>query len=97
MTSFDISTSLISSQVLESTLLPASNPASLFETASSTFISDPGINAVDQLVGTPPALKQELPVATGYSPLYVVGQSGATRVYAITQSTSGGPGKVLGD
>ena len=94
MNSFDISTSLISSQVLESTLLPASNPASLFETASSTFISDPGINAVDQLVGTPPALKQELPVATGYSPLYVVGQSGASRVYAITPSTTGGLGKV---
>ena len=68
--------------MLESTLLPASNPASLFATSSSTYISDPGMNAVDQLMGTPPALKQELPVATGYSPLYVVGQSGASRVYA---------------
>jgi hypothetical protein len=92
--SFDISTSLISSQVLESTLLPASNPVSLFTTVSSTFISDTGVNAVDQLVGTPPALKQELPVATAYSPLYVVGQSGASRVYAINPSTSGGPGQV---
>ena len=36
MTSFDISTSLISSQVLESTLLPGSNPASMFATASSS-------------------------------------------------------------
>jgi DNA-binding beta-propeller fold protein YncE len=95
VTSFDINTSLISSQVLESTLLPGSNPVSLFATTASTFISDPGVNAIDQLTSTPPALKQELPVATGYSPLYVVGQSGATRAYAISQSTSGGPGQVL--
>lgn len=94
MTSFDISTSLISSQVLESTLLPGSNPASLFATTTTTYIADPGVNAIDQLTSTPPALKQELPIATGYSPLYVVGQSGAARVYAIAPSTGGGPGEV---
>ena len=92
--SFDINTGLISSQVLRSTLLPVSNPVSLFATTASTFISDPGVNAVDQLVGSPPALKQELPVPAGYSPLYMVGQSGAARAYAISPSTSGGPGLV---
>jgi hypothetical protein len=94
LNSFDINTSLISSQVLRSTLLPTSNPVSLFATTASTFVSDPGVNAVDQLVGAPPALKQELPVAAGFSPLYMVGQSGAVRAYAISPSTSGGPGQV---
>jgi DNA-binding beta-propeller fold protein YncE len=94
LTSFAISTSLISSQVQESTLPPASSPVSVFTTASSVFISDPGINAFDQLVSTPPSLKQELPVGSGYSPLYVVGQSGAARAYAITPSTGSGPGLV---
>jgi DNA-binding beta-propeller fold protein YncE len=94
VTSFDISTSLISSQVLESTLLPGSNPVSLFANTTTTYISDPGVNAVDQLTSTPPALKQELPIASGYSPLYVVGQSGAARVYAIAPSTTGGLGEV---
>jgi len=94
LNSFDISTSLISSQVLESTLLPGSNPVSLFATVQSTYISDPGVNAVDQLTSTPPALKQELPIGAGYSPLYVVGQSGATRAYAISPSTTGGLGQV---
>ena len=61
--SFDISTSLISSEVLESTLLPGANPASLFATSSATYISDTGVSAIDQLTSTPPALKQELPVA----------------------------------
>ena len=94
MNSFDVSTSLISSQVLESTLPPGTNPASVFATSSSTYISDPGVNAIDQLTSTPPALKQELPVASGYSPLYVVGQSGAPRLYAISPSTTGGLGQV---
>lgn len=94
VTSFDISTSLISSQVLESTLESGANPASLFATATTTYIPDTAVNAVDQLVGTPPALKQYLPVASGYTPIYVVGQSGAARIYAISPSTSGGPGQV---
>jgi hypothetical protein len=94
MNSFGISTTLISSQVQETTLLPASNPVSLFSTSNSTFISDAGVNAVDQLIGSPPALKQELPIATGYSPLYMVGQSGSSRAYAISPSTTGGPGQV---
>jgi hypothetical protein len=94
LNSFDINTGLISSQVLRSTLLPASNPVSLFATTASVFVSDAGVNAVDQLVGAPPALKQELPVPAGYSPLYMVGQSSAARAYAISPSTSGGTGLV---
>lgn len=94
MTSAELSTTLISSEVLESTLPPGANPASIFAANASTYLADPGVAAIDQLASTPPALKQELPVATGYSPLYVVGQPTAVRAYAINPSTSGGPGQV---
>jgi DNA-binding beta-propeller fold protein YncE len=80
--------------VLQSTLLAGATPVSLYATSNSTYIPDPGVNAIDQLLGTPPALKQELPVATGYAPVYVVGQSGAARIYGVSQSTSGGAGQV---
>jgi DNA-binding beta-propeller fold protein YncE len=90
--SFDISTSLITSQVLETTLLPGSNPVSLFANSTTTYIPDPGLSAVDQLTGTPPALKQELPVAA--NPVYMVGINGAPRIYAISQGTAGGVGQV---
>jgi DNA-binding beta-propeller fold protein YncE len=93
LTSFDISTSLISSQILESTLAPGANPVDIFSTTGTTYLADPGVSAIDQMSGTPPALEQELPIATGYKPIYVVGQSGASRIYAISQSTSGGPGQ----
>ena len=95
VTSFDINTSLISSQVLETTLPTGSNPVSLMATNNTTYISDPGVFAVDQLTGTPPGLKQLLPVGAGFSPIYVVGLSGAPRVYALTQAIGGGPGQVL--
>ena len=94
VTSFDISPSLISSQVLESTLPSGTNPLSLTATNTNTYISDAGVNAVDQMTGSPAALKQELPVPTGYTPVYVVAQSSATRSYAIAKSTSNGLGQV---
>jgi len=95
MTSFNVSTQLlITSNVLYTTLLAGANPATIFALSNTTYIPDPGINAIDQLYGTPPALKQELPVATGYTPLYMVGQSGGSRAYAINPSTTGGPGQV---
>jgi DNA-binding beta-propeller fold protein YncE len=89
--SFDVSSSLITSQVLETTLLPGSNPVSLFATSSASYMPDPGLSAIDQLSGTPPALKQELPVAT--NPVYVVGVNGAPRVYAISQGTGTAAGQ----
>jgi len=96
VTSFDISPSLISSQVLESTLPTGTNPVSLAPGSSSTYIADAGVNAIDQMTGTPPALKQEIPVAPGYTPIYTIaGGSTAARSYALTQSTSGGTGQAL--
>jgi DNA-binding beta-propeller fold protein YncE len=98
VTSFDISTQLISSQVLESTLPTGTNPVSLLATNTGAYISDAGVgvNAVDQMSGLPAALKQELPVASGYVPLYMVGSSGAPRIYEITPATnSSAAGQVL--
>ncbi len=88
--SFDISTSLISSNVLFTTLLPGSNPVSILPLPTNSYIADSGLNAIDQLTGTPPALKQELPVGT--NPVYVTGLSGAARYYALSQGTGGGTG-----
>jgi DNA-binding beta-propeller fold protein YncE len=92
--SVELSTQLISSQILETTLLQGANPVSLFATPTASYIADPGVNAIDQLVGTPPALKQQLPVASGYTPIYVVGQPNAARIYGVSQATNGGPGQV---
>ncbi len=90
--SFDVSTQLIASQVLETTLLPGSNPVSVFASGTTTYLADPGLGQVDELTGTPPALKQELPVAA--NPVWVVGQNNGARAYAISQGTGGGSGQV---
>jgi len=94
VTSWGITTSYIPGSVLYTTLLAGASPVSIYPTQSLTYIADPGVNAVDQLLGSPPALKQELPVATAYTPSYVVGQSTSSRFYTISTATNGGPGQV---
>jgi len=95
VTSFLVTTTLLSSDVLESTLPAGANPASLFSNNIATYISDPGVSAVDELTGSPAALKQELPVATGYTPVYMVGNNASPRIYELTRSTTGGAGQAL--
>jgi YVTN family beta-propeller protein len=90
LTSFDISPSLMTNQVLQTTLLPGANPASLFASASNAYIAEPGRNAVALLKGSPPALQQELPVAA--NPVYVAGLGGAARYYVISQGTGAANG-----
>jgi DNA-binding beta-propeller fold protein YncE len=85
--SFDVSTSLISSQILQTTLLPGANPVSVFP-STSTYITDQGNSAIDQMTGTPPALKQSLPVTA--NPVYVVGVNSTARAYAISQGITPG-------
>lgn len=94
VSTWGITTNLVPGSVLQTTLLPGSKPASIYPTTSTSYIADPGTNGIDQLFGTPAALKQELPVGAGYTPVYIVGQSTSPRVYAISQSNSGGPGQV---
>jgi len=95
VTSFIVTTTLLSSDILQSTLPAGANPNSLFSDNSATYISDPGVSAIDQLTGSPAALKQELPVAPGYTPVYTVGNNVSQRIYELTRSTSGGAGQAL--
>ncbi len=81
---FDISTSLITSQILETTLLSGANPISIFPQGTNTYVTEQGRNAIAEFQGSPLTLKQELSVV---NPIYVVGISGAPRVYALSQVT----------
>ena len=94
VSSFNINTSLIASQVTQSTLPTGTNPVSLFSTASATYISDQGVSATDQMIGNPPALQQQLPVPANFTPVYVVGGKNSTRLYSLAPSTIGVPGIV---
>jgi YVTN family beta-propeller protein len=94
LTSFDVSTSLLPSQILQTTLLPGSAPVSIFPEGANTYVSDPGLNVVSQFVSQPLNLQQQLSINPGFNPLYVVGIAGAPRIYAITPSATGGLGQV---
>ena len=91
LTSFDISNQLLSSQVVETTLLSGATATSLFPQGTFTYVTEPGRNAVAQLSGTPPALKQELSV--GSNVVYVVGYNAAQRLYALSQGSAGSIGQ----
>jgi DNA-binding beta-propeller fold protein YncE len=94
LSTFDISTSLLQSQILQTTLLPGANPVSIFPEGANTYVTDPGLNAISQFVGQPLNLQQELAINPAFTPTYVVGIASAPRVYAISQRVGGGPGQV---
>jgi DNA-binding beta-propeller fold protein YncE len=94
LTSFDISTSLLQSQILQTTLLPGANPVSIFPGSASTYVSDQGLNAVSQFTGLPLNLQQQLSINPAFTPLYVVGAPSAPRLYVITPRVGGGRGQV---
>ena len=100
VTSFDVSNQLQTRDVIQTTLLSGAAPNSIFPDAASTFITETytgkpsAAPAVAQLKGAPPTLSQELPVATGFTPVYIAGFSGSPRAYLINQSTGGGNGQV---
>ncbi len=84
--SFDISPSLLSSEVTQTTLLAGANPVSIFPQGTNTYIAEPGRNQVATLQGSPPVLKQEFPVT---NPIYVVGVTNSPRVYVIGSDNAG--------
>ena len=93
VTSFDISSSLMTNQVTQSTLLDNPSPCSnsVFPEGTYTYITEPGRSAVAVLTGsTPLVLQEELPIPSGFPPVYIAGAAGAPRAYAITQSTTSG-------
>lgn len=84
LTSFDISTSLQTQNVVQTTLLPGASPVSLFAlNGGSIYVAEPGRSAIGQFKGFPPSLQQEFTVPA--NPVYVVGVASAPRVYAISQ------------
>jgi DNA-binding beta-propeller fold protein YncE len=95
LNTFPLTTTLIASQILHSTLPTGSSPVSIVATQQSEYVADPGVNAILQLYSTPPALKQTVPITSGYSPIYVVSQGNPARIYALSQATNGGPGEAV--
>ena len=80
--------------VLQTTLLAGATPNNILPMSTVSYISEPGRNAIAQLTGTPPALKQELPIDQGYTPVYIAGAPAGSRAYAISKATNGGSGQV---
>ena len=102
-TSFSIDTTLLTSQILQTTLLPGANPVAIFPALTSTYVTDPtetlGSGVISQFTGSPLALRQNLnpappiapcPATTPFTPVYTVGISTAPRIYAISKPVSGG-------
>jgi DNA-binding beta-propeller fold protein YncE len=94
LSTFDISTQLLQSQILQTTLLPGANPVSIFPEGTNTYVTDPGLNVVSQFTGQPLNLQQQLSINPAFTPIYVAGITGAPRVYAISQRVGGGLGQV---
>jgi DNA-binding beta-propeller fold protein YncE len=91
--SFGITTSLIQSQVNQTTLPSGAAPVAILPQTTNLYIAESGLNAVAQLTQTsPPAFKQNLP--TGQNTVYTVGVASAPRVYAISQGANGSVGTV---
>ncbi|MEO6802189.1 MAG: YncE family protein [Granulicella sp.] len=91
LNTFGVSTQLIASQVLQTTPLAGSNPISIFPQGTNTYVTEPGRNSIGEFQniaggsgtgGSPLALKQEFALI---NPIYVVGISNASRVYALGQ------------
>ena len=92
LSSFPITTTLQTSNVNTTTLLPGASPNSIFTNATNVYLTDPGRSAVAQfpLTAAAPSLRQELPISTGYSPVYIAGIANGLRSYVIDQSTTAG-------
>ena len=97
---FDISPSLISSQVLSATLDPGGKPNSIISFAAGTaagsasvYVTQPARGTVAQFSRLTTGLTeiQEIPVPA--NPVYTVGVTGSARVYALSQGTAGGVGQ----
>jgi DNA-binding beta-propeller fold protein YncE len=86
LTAFDVSTSLIESQVLQSTLYSNSNAVSMTEAGSSLYIAEAGRDSVAQATSLPPGIIQEF--NTTLPPVYIVGISGAPRVFALVPAAT---------
>lgn len=95
--SFGTQLTLLSSNVLQSTLLKTPDggapPSSIFPWGANTYITQPGRASVAQLSGTSPLTEQQELAPVGPAPVYIAGVASATRIYALSPSaTAGGSG-----
>ncbi len=92
---FGISTSLIASNVTQTTLLanplPTDPlPASVLPLSTVTYITQPGRDSVAELTGSGTlSLQQELS-GVGPNPIYIAGVSASPRVYVLSPNAIGG-------
>ena len=93
-TSFGISTSLLASDIQETTLLPNSKPVSLYPQGSFLYVAESGRGAIAQLGGAPPGVQQELVTGPTTTPVYTVGASNSPRAYAIYTTAGQANGNV---
>jgi hypothetical protein len=91
---------LLTSQVVQTTLAVDSNPVSISSFAPASglltiFIPQAGSNTIAALNSGTAALYDTVGIqGGGTNPVYVVGATGTPRVYAISQNTAGGNGQV---
>jgi hypothetical protein len=91
---------LLTSEVVQTTLPVGSNPVSISAFApasglSTIFIPQAGTNTIAALNATTAALYDTVNIqGGGTNPYYVVGATGTPRVYAISQNGTGSPGQV---
>jgi DNA-binding beta-propeller fold protein YncE len=86
LTSFSVSSSLLASQVLQSTFFANADPVAIYSQGTYLYIAEANRNAVAELSGLPPAIQQELP--TGAGTIYTVGASSSPRAYALVTNGS---------
>ena len=94
ISSVPISNSLQTNRVGSSTLLTGAVPINMLVATGSQFVVEQGRDAIAAMAGSPPALKQEIPVAPAV--ISVTGSATSQRVYAISQGNIGSPSLAWG-
>jgi len=90
ISSVPISNALQTNKVGSSTLLAGATPINSLVAGASQYVTEQGHDAIAVMAGSPPVLKQEVPVAP--SVINVSGVSTSQRVYAISQGNISTPG-----
>ncbi len=91
-TTFNVSTSLLASNILDTTLFSNSQPVSIYPQGSYTYVAESGRPGDLQLGGSPVGIQSELP--TGAGTVYTVGAANSPRAYAIVAGNGTTAGSV---
>lgn len=92
LSQMQVSNTLMSKDVNTSTLLSGSVPINTLYLQSTEYVVEEGHDAIAVMSSTPPALKEEIPVAP--SVINLTGISTGKRVYSISQGNSGTGGNL---